>query len=96
MVWTYTRNANHWTKGIVSIDGLDKLGKAGRVHSIRLARLGRDSLRGNEARILQPDIVFVRANSLPSVRKIVARISQSVFVQLRPGLFSVRYFITSK
>lgn len=21
MVWTYTRNANHWTTGIVSIDG---------------------------------------------------------------------------
>ena len=34
MVWTYTRNANHWTKGIVSIDGLDKLGKAGQTAAL--------------------------------------------------------------
>ena len=60
MVWTYTRNANHWTKGIVSIDGVYKPGRPGRrLHSIRLFRLCRDSLRRNEARILQPDIVFV-------------------------------------
>lgn len=61
MVWTYTRNANHWTKAIVSIDGVYKPGRPGRrLHSIRLFQLCRDSFRGNEARILQPDIVFVR------------------------------------
>ena len=96
MVWTYSHNANHWTKDIVSIDGLDKPGRPGRrVHSIHLSGFA-ETLFGGMKPGCYSQILCLCANSLPSVCKIVARISQSVFVLLRPGFFSVRYFMTSK
>jgi hypothetical protein len=58
--------------------------------------LGYSCERSNDDGEGYSQILCLRANSLPSVRKMVARIIQSVFVLLRPGSFSVLYFIRSK
>jgi len=58
-----------------------------RIHAIRPPRICREPSTFERMKPGRYSRIMLCANSLPSVRKIVARISQSVFVLLRRGCF---------